>query len=63
MVKITTEEVMDKLNMFQYRCGKIDEFGRWGLEIISLDAGEQYTSTQFKEECQTCVVHLTFKAR
>ena len=27
MEKITTEEVMDKLDMFQSRSGKIDEFG------------------------------------
>ena len=27
MEKITTEEVMDKLDMFQSRLGKIDEFG------------------------------------
>ena len=27
MEKITTEEVMDKLDMFQFRCGKIDRFG------------------------------------
>ena len=35
MEKITTEEVMDKLDMFQSRFGKIDEFGWWNLEIIS----------------------------
>ena len=27
MEKITTEEVMDKLDMFQSRFGKIDQFG------------------------------------
>ena len=37
--KITTEEVMDKLDMFQSRFGKIDQFGWWDLEIISADAG------------------------
>ena len=57
--KITTEEVMGKLDMFQYRFGKIDEFGWWVLEIISVDAGKQFTSTDFKKECQTCGVHLT----
>ena len=30
MDKITTEEVMDKLDMFHSRFGKIDEFGWWG---------------------------------
>ena len=36
---ITTEEVMEKLDIFQSRSGKIDEFGWWDLEIISEDAG------------------------
>ena len=49
MDKITTQEVMDKLDMFQFRIGKIDEFGWWDLEIISADAGTQFTSTEFKE--------------
>ena len=35
MDKITTEKVMDKLDMFQSRFGKIDEFGWWYLERIS----------------------------
>ena len=50
---------MDKLDMFQSRFGKIDQFGWWDLEIISADAGTQFTSTEFKEECQTCGVRLT----
>ena len=36
---ITTEEVMDKLDMFQSRFQKIDQFGMWDLEMISADAG------------------------
>ena len=59
MEKITTEEVMDKLDMFQSRFGKIDQFGWWNLEIISADAGTQFTSTEFKDECQTRGVSLT----
>ena len=39
MEKITTEEVMDKLDMFQSILGKIDEFGWWDLERISADSG------------------------
>ena len=35
MEKITTEEVMDKLDMFQSRFGKIDQFGWYDLERIS----------------------------
>ena len=45
--------------MFQSRFGKIDQFGWWDLERISADAGTQFTLTDFKEECQTCGVHLT----
>ena len=37
--KITTEEVMNKLDIFQSIFGKIDEFRWWDLEIISADAG------------------------
>ena len=62
MKKIKTKEVMDKLDMFQYRCGKIDNFGWWDSERISSDAGTQFTLTEFKEECQTCVVYLTLAA-
>ena len=49
MDKITTEEVMYKLYMFQSRSGKIDQFGWWDLERISADAGTQFTSTEFKQ--------------
>ena len=60
--KITTEEAMDKLDMFQSRFGEIDEFGWWYLERISADADTQFTSTEFKQECQTCRVHLKLAA-
>ena len=62
MEKITTAEVMDKLDMFQSRFGKIEQFGWWDLEIISADAGTQFTSTEFKEKCQTRGVRLTLAA-
>ena len=39
MGSITTEEVMDKLDMFQARFGKEDEFCWWDMEIIQTDAG------------------------
>ena len=45
--RITTEGVMNKLDMFQPRFGKIDEFGWWDLERISSDADTQLTSTEF----------------
>ena len=62
MEKISTEEVMDNLYMFQSGLGKIDEFAWWDLERISADAGTQFTSREFKQECQTCGVHLTLAA-
>ena len=62
MENITTAEVMYKLDIFQSRFGKIDQFGWWDLEIISADAGTQFTLTEFNEECQTCGVRLTLAA-
>ena len=62
MEKITTEEVMDKLDMFQSRFEKIDEFGWWDLEIFSADAGTQFTLKELKDECQTCGVRLMLAA-
>ena len=58
MEKITTEEVMDELDMFQSRFGKIYEFGWWDLEGISADAVTQFTSTEFQEKYKTCGVSL-----
>ena len=48
--------------MFQSRFGKIDQFRWWDLERISADAGTQFTSTDFKDECQTRRVSLTLAA-
>ena len=48
MENITTAEVMDKLDMFQSRFVKIDQFSWWDLERILADAGMQFTSTEFK---------------
>ena len=62
MEKITTEEVMDKLDMFQSRFSKIDQFGWWDSERVSADAGTNFTSTEFKNEFQTCRVRLTLEA-
>ena len=59
MEKITTEEVMYKMDMFQSRIGKIDESGWWDWERNSADAGKQFTSAEFKEEWWTRGVHFT----
>ena len=59
---ITAAEVMDKLDMFQSRFGKVDQFGWWDIEKISADAGTQFTLTEFKYECQTRGVRLTLAA-
>ena len=45
--------------MFQSKSGEIDKFGWWHLKIFSADAGTQFTSTEFKQEWQTCGVYLT----
>ena len=62
MEKITKEEVMDKLDMFQYRFGKADKFGWWDIDRMSADAGKKFTLMEFKEEYQTRVVRLTLAA-
>ena len=49
MDNITTEQVIDKLDIFQSRFCKFDQFGWWDLERISADAGTQFTSTEFKD--------------
>ena len=40
---------MDKLDMFQARFGKLDEFGWWYMERIQNEAGTQFTSNDFQE--------------
>ena len=62
MEKFTIEEVMDNLDMFQSRFGRIDRFGWWYLEIIQADSRKQFTSTEFKEERQTCGVDFMLAA-
>ena len=62
MEKMTTEEVMDKIDMFRFVFGKIDEFGWWDLERIPADAGTQFTSAEFKEDCQSRGVSLALAA-
>ena len=49
---ITTDEVMDKFDMFQATFGKIDKSGWWDLEIISADKRTQFTSAEFQDTFQ-----------
>ena len=62
MEVITTEEVVEKLDMFQARFGKVDDFFWWGLEIIQTDAGMQFTLKDFQEGLSARVVRLTLAA-
>ena len=50
--------MMDKLDMFQYRFGRINVFGWRYLERIPADSGPQFTSTEFQDKCKTRGVHL-----
>ena len=62
MENITTEEVMDKLDMFQTRFGKLDEFGWWDMERIQNDADTQFTSKEFQGGLYVCEIHLVLEA-
>ena len=62
MEKITAGEVMGNLDMFQSRFVGKYQFEWWDLERISSDAGTQFTSTEFKQECQTRGVYLMLEA-
>ena len=44
--------------MFYSGFGKIDKFVWWDLEIILVDAGSQFTLTEFKRTLQTGRVAL-----
>ena len=48
MKKITIEQVMDTLDMFQSTFGILDEFGWWDLEKVLADASKQFTLKKLK---------------
>ena len=48
--------------MFRYIFEKIDKFGWWDLERISVDAVTKFTPTEFQDECQTHCVNLKLAA-
>ena len=62
MENINTEEVMDKLDMFQEIFGKVDEFGWWDMERIKTDADTQFTSKEFQEGLSVRGVRLALAA-
>ena len=47
MENIITEEVMEKLDMFQARFVRVDEFGWWDMKIIQIDSGTHFISKEF----------------
>ena len=62
MENITTEEVMDKLDIFQARYGKVDDFVWWDLEWIKTDAGTQFTSKGFQDSFSVRGIWITLAA-
>ena len=62
MENITTEEVIDKLDMFQAGFGKDDKIGCCYIEKIQTDAGTQFTSKEFWEGLYVRGVQLTLAA-
>ena len=41
---------MDKLDIFQERLRKVDEFGWWDMERIQNDADTQFSSIEFQKD-------------
>ena len=59
MKNITTEEVMDKLDMFQAIFGKVDEFCWCDMQIIQTDNDMQFIYKYFQEGLSVHVVRLS----
>ena len=59
---ITTEEVMDRIDIFQERYGKVDYFGWWDIKIIQTNPGMQFTSKEFQEGLYVRGVRLSLAA-
>ena len=49
---------MDKLDMFQERFVKLDEFGWWDMQRIKTEASNQFTSKEIQEVLSIRVVQL-----
>ena len=48
MENITTEEVMDRLDMFHSRFGKVEKLGWWDTDRIQTGTGTQFTPKEFQ---------------
>ena len=62
MLSITTDEVMEKPDMFQDIFGKVDEFGWWDLYRIQTYGGTQFTSKEFQRFLSVHGLRLTLVA-
>ena len=62
MENITTEEVTDKLDMFQAIFGKVDAFGWWYMEIIQNNSGMQFNSKEFQQGISIHEVRIELSA-
>ena len=62
MERITTKEVMEKLDMFQAIFVELYEFGWLDLERIQTDARMQFTSKEFQYGLYVFGVHFALVA-
>ena len=62
MENINTEEVMDKLDMFQAIFGNVYKFGWCDMERVQTDAGTPFTYKEFQEGLSVCGVQLELAA-
>ena len=62
MENITTEEVVDKLDIYQARFGKVYELDWWDMDRIQTDAVTQFTSKEFQEGISVRGVGLALAA-
>ncbi|MGH7973946.1 MAG: hypothetical protein ACREBR_00370 [bacterium] len=62
MQHLTTQGVLEGLQAFAVRFGRIDEVGYLDFERIQSDAGPQFTSEEFKHEALSAGIRLTIAA-
>ena len=59
---IITEEVTEKLDVFQARFTKVDEFGWWDFEQCQTDSGMQFIYRNFQERLSLRGLKITLEA-